>query len=41
MEELIEDSVSIVISFVAGIYGKLSQKFRKIKRVVEGVVRDD
>ena len=41
MEELIEDFVSIVISFAARIYGKRSQKFRKIKNVVEEVVGDD
>lgn len=41
IEELIEDFVSIVISFAARIYGKRSQKFRKIKKVVEEVVRDD
>jgi len=41
MEELIEDFISIVTSFAARIYGKRSQKFRKIKRAVEEVVRDD
>ncbi len=41
MEELIEDFVSIVISFAGRIYGKRSQKYRKIKKVVEEVVRDD
>ena len=41
MEELIEDFVSIVISFAARIYGKRSQKFRKIKKVVEEVIKDD
>jgi len=41
MEELIEDFVSIVISFAARIYGKRSQKFRKIKKVVEKVIKDD
>ena len=41
MEELVEDFVSIVISFAARIYGKRSQKFRKIKKVVEEVVKDD
>jgi len=41
MEELIEDFVSIVISFAARIYGKRSQKFRKIKKVIEEVVRND
>ena len=41
MEELIEDFVSVVISFAARIYGKRSQKFRRIKKVVEEVVRDD
>jgi putative resolvase len=38
VEELIEDFVSIVTSFAARIYGKHSQKFKKIKRVVEEVV---
>ncbi len=41
MEELIEDFVSIVISFAGRIYGKRSQKFKKIKKVIEEVVRDD
>ncbi|HDJ84007.1 MAG TPA: IS607 family transposase [Desulfurococcaceae archaeon] len=41
MEELIEDFVSIVISFAGRIYGKRSQKFRKIKKVVEEVVSND
>jgi len=41
MEELIEDFVSIVISFAARIYGKRSQKFRKIKKVIEEVVSND
>jgi len=40
MEELIEDFVSIIISFVARIYGKRSQKFKKIKKAVEEVVRN-
>ena len=35
MEELIEDFVAIVISFASRIYGKRSQKFRKIKKVIE------
>jgi len=41
MEELIEDLVSIVISFAGRIYGKRSQKFKKIKKVVEEVISDD
>ena len=41
MEELIEDFVAIVISFAGRIYGKRSQKFRKIKKFVEEVVNDD
>jgi len=41
MEELIEDLVSIIISFAARIYGKRSQKFKKIKKVVEEVVSND
>ena len=40
-EEILEDFVSIVISFAARIYGKRSQKFRKIKKTVEEVVKDD
>jgi len=41
MEELIEDFVSIVISFAGRIYGKRSQKFRKIKKVIEEVTSGD
>ena len=41
MEELIEDFVAIVISFAGRIYGKRSQKFSKIKKVIEEVVGDD
>ncbi len=41
MEELIEDFVAIVISFAGRIYGKRSQKFKKIKKVIEGVVKGD
>jgi len=41
MEELIEDFMSLVISFAGRIYGKRSQKFRKIKKVIEEVVNDD
>ena len=41
MEELIEDFVAIVISFAGRIYGKRSQKFKKIKRAVEEVISDD
>ena len=40
-EELVEDFVSIVISFAGRIYGKRSQKFRKIKKVIEEVTSDD
>jgi len=40
MEELSEDFVSIVISFAGRIYGKRSQKFRKIKKVIEEVTSD-
>jgi len=40
MEELVEDFVSIIISFAARIYGKRSQKFRKIKKLIEEVTRD-
>ena len=32
MDELVEDFVAIVTSFAARIYGKRSQKFRKIKK---------
>ena len=39
MEELVEDFVSIIISFASRIYGKRSQKFKKIKKkIVEEVV---
>jgi len=31
VEELIEDFVTMVVSFAARIYGERSQKFRKIK----------
>jgi len=41
MEELIEDFISIVICFAGRIYGKRSQKFRKIKKVIEEVVGND
>ena len=41
MEELVEDFVSIVISFAARIYGKRSQKYKKIKKVVEEVTSND
>jgi len=41
MEELVGDFVSIVISFAARIYGKRSQKFRKVKKVIEEVTSDD
>ena len=41
MEELIEDFVAIVISFAGRIYGKRSQKFKKIKKIVEEVISDD
>jgi len=38
MDELVEDFVAIVTSFAARIYGKRSQKFRKIKNTIEEVV---
>ena len=41
MEELIEDFVAIVISFAGRIYGKRSQKFKKIKKVIEEVASND
>ena len=37
-EELVEDFVSIITSFAARIYGKRSQRFRKIKKLVEEMV---
>ncbi len=40
-EELIEDFVSIITSFAARIYGRRSQKFRKIKKLVEGIIHGD
>jgi excisionase family DNA binding protein len=40
-EELIEDFVSIIISFAARIYGKRSQKFRKVRDFVEKEVLTD
>jgi len=33
MEKLIEDFTTIITSFAARIYGKHSQKFKKIKRL--------
>jgi len=39
-EELIEDFVSIIISFTAKIYGKRSQKFRKVRDFVKEVLTD-
>ncbi len=41
MEELVEDFVAIVISFAGRIYGKRSQKFKKIRKVVEEVMSND
>ncbi len=41
MEELVEDFVGIVISFADRIYGKRSQKFKKIRKVVEEVMSND
>jgi putative resolvase len=41
MEELVEDFVSIVTSFAARIYGERSQKFKKIKKVIEEVVKSE
>ncbi len=41
MEELVEDFVGIVISFAGRIYGKRSQKFKKIRKVVEEVMSND
>jgi len=40
-EELIEDFVSIITSFAARIYGKRSQRFRKIKKLVEEIIYGD
>ncbi len=39
-EELMEDFISIIISFAARIYGKKSQKFRKVKDFVKEVLTD-
>ncbi len=39
-EELIEDFILIIISFAARIYGKRSQKFRKVKDFVKEVLTD-
>ncbi|MEM4101463.1 MAG: IS607 family transposase [Desulfurococcaceae archaeon] len=41
MDELVEDFVALVTSFAARIYGKRSQKFRKIKNTIEEVVGND
>ncbi|RLG81557.1 MAG: IS607 family transposase [Thermoprotei archaeon] len=41
IEELIEDFVAIVISLAGRIYGKRSQKFREIKKVIGEVMEDD
>jgi len=38
VDELIEDFISIITSFAARIYGKHSQKFRKVKKFVEEVL---
>jgi len=40
MEELIADFIAIVISFAGRIYGKRSQKFKKIKEVINEVTKD-
>ncbi|MEM0246936.1 MAG: hypothetical protein QXW53_04435 [Desulfurococcaceae archaeon] len=40
MDELVEDFVAIVTSFAARIYGKRSQKFRKIKNTIKEVVEN-
>ena len=37
MEELVDDFVSIIISFAVRIYGKRSQKFKRIKKLIEEV----
>jgi len=37
-EELVEDFVSIIISFAGRIYGKRSQKFRRVKKFVKEVL---
>ena len=39
MEELIEDFIAIMTSFASRIYGRRSQKFRKLKKCVKEVVR--
>ncbi|PNV81220.1 MAG: IS607 family transposase [Fervidicoccus sp.] len=41
IEELVEDFISIVTSFAAKIYGKHSRRFKKIKKVIEEVVRSE
>ncbi|MEM0250021.1 MAG: hypothetical protein QXG15_04460 [Desulfurococcaceae archaeon] len=41
MDELVEDFVALVTSFAARIYGKRSQKFRKIKNTIKEVVEND
>lgn len=38
---MIEDFVSIITSFAARIYGKRSQRFRKIKKLVEEIIYGD
>jgi len=35
MEELIEDLITIITSFTARIYGARSQKFKKVKKLLE------
>ncbi|MEM0000775.1 MAG: hypothetical protein QXY82_05560 [Desulfurococcaceae archaeon] len=40
MDELVEDFVALVTSFAARIYGKRSQKFRKIKNTIKEVVEN-
>jgi len=35
MEELVEDLITIITSFTARIYGARSQKFKKIKKLLE------
>ena len=40
MEELVEDFASIVVSCAARIYGKRSQKYKKVVEVVEQAVKD-
>lgn len=41
MEELIEYFISIITSLAARIYGKRSQRLRKVEKLVEEVLSND